>query len=83
MLSDALLFMFTGLDNIVALLSGRRYYLRVELPDRTKDPTDFVVLYSNFTVAPAAQLYKLTGVGTCCFSSAFTHPDRMPTQLFL
>ena len=66
--------MFAGLDNIVALLSGRQYYLRVELPDGSTTPTDYVVLYSDFQVAPAARLYNLTSVGTFCSSENFPNP---------
>ena len=56
---------FAGLDNIVAMVSGRRYWLRVELHGES-DPTPYYALYDNFQVAPAAQLYKLTSVGACC-----------------
>ena len=65
---------FAGLDNIVALLDGRQYYLRVELPDGSKDPTDDFALYDNFQVAPAADLYTLTSVGTFCSSRIGKRP---------
>ena len=63
-----------GLDNIVALLDGRRYYLRVELPDGSKYPTDDFALYDNFQVASAADLYTLTSVGTFCSSGIGKRP---------
>ena len=75
--------MVQGLDNISALLSGRRYYLRVEVPDGSPNPVTYILLYSNFSVAPAAQLYNLTSVGAYCFTPRMFYLRRTRTHLFL
>ena len=67
----------------MALLNGRRYYLRVELPHGSTTPTNYVNLYSNFQVAPAAQLYKLMSVGTDCCSSGLICKHGKRIELFL
>ena len=70
-LNALLLIIFAGLNNIATLLNQRRYWLRIQLFAEPQNTAPFVI-YDNFQVAPAAQLYKLTSVGACCGSGIGT-----------
>jgi len=61
-----------GLNNLVTLLTGRRYYLRIDLTDGSSEASLKYALYSNFQVGSAATNYELESVGAYCGTSSGT-----------
>ena len=61
-----------GLNNLVTLLTGRRYYLRVDITDGSSLASLRYAVYNNFQVGSAATNYKLVSVGTYCGTSSGT-----------
>ena len=56
------MFSYEGNDNLHLLISGRRYKLRVELT--AFNGSTAYAEFDNFTVASAADKYRLSSIGT-------------------